>query len=227
MKRWINLSWPLDAQAPLYPGTPSVQINRERSISGGDSCNTSLVTLSSHAGTHVDSPRHFFDDGRSLDDYSPSELIFCRPLILDCPQQPGGVIGCAELAGIAIKPDIDLVLIRTGFQKHRKTDPVKYNSQNPCLSPEVSYWLRNEFPGLRALGVDCISVASPIHRALGRETHRALLQRREGGSEPLLIIEDMYLPEEYCRFDEVILYPLITGCDDGSPCAVIGRIAGD
>jgi kynurenine formamidase len=225
--RWVTLSWPLNERTPLYPGTPPVKIQIERSISGGDSCNTSVVTFSSHAGTHVDAPRHFFNDGRPLHDFSSDEFTFRHPLILECPQSLGGVIVSDDLDGISGNPDIDMVLIRTGFQKYRATNSEKYSTQNPCLSPEVATWLRNKFPELRAVGIDCISVASRMHRDLGRDTHYALLKQCEGDRKPLLIIEDMNLPDEYDRFDEVIICPLIVGCADGSPCIVLGRITGD
>ena len=37
--------------------------------------NTSKITLGSHAGTHMDSPRHFLPDGRTIDEIDVSEMI--------------------------------------------------------------------------------------------------------------------------------------------------------
>ena len=37
--------------------------------------NTSKLTFGSHAGTHMDSPRHFLDEGRTIDQIDVSELI--------------------------------------------------------------------------------------------------------------------------------------------------------
>lgn len=37
--------------------------------------NTSKLTFGSHAGTHMDSPRHFLQDGRTIDEIDVSEVI--------------------------------------------------------------------------------------------------------------------------------------------------------
>ena len=43
----------------------------------GDSSNVSTLHMSAHAGTHVDAPRHFFDDGAGADAL-PLEMLL-RP----------------------------------------------------------------------------------------------------------------------------------------------------
>lgn len=228
MNRWARLSWNIDEFSPLYPGTSPVRIQQCKSIVAGDSCNTSFISLSSHAGTHVDAPRHFFEEGRSIDDYTPDELSFRSPLVIECPQPPGGIIKITDLPELTTEMNnTDILLIKTGFQVYRARKPEMYRTQNPCLSLEVAIWLKNELPQLRALGFDCISIASVLHREVGREVHRVLLQSGEEGRHPILLIEDMCLPEEYCRFNEILVCPLPVQHGDGAPCVVLGLLAND
>ncbi len=46
-------------------------------IANGDSSNVSTLHMSAHTGTHVDAPRHFFDDGAGAEAL-PLELLIGR-----------------------------------------------------------------------------------------------------------------------------------------------------
>jgi len=83
--------------------------------------------------------------------------------------------------------------------------------------------LRKNLPKLKGFGIDCISVSSPLHRELGRETHRILFEESSGGVSPI-IIEDLLLPEAYRHFDEVMVAPLPVQNADGVPCMVLGIV---
>ncbi|SNB47006.1 cyclase family protein [Geobacter sp. DSM 9736] len=220
----ILLSWPIRPGMPAYPGTPPVVINNERSMANGDSCNTSIVTLSSHSGTHIDFPRHFDPRGNTLSDYSAVDFIFRSPLLVDCHKGPGEGITADDLAELRKHPETDLLLIRTCFQRFRDTAPEVYCSNGPWLTPGAAGWLRQEFCSLRALGIDCISVASPFKREEGRRTHRTLLATSV--KMPLLIIEDMCLPCECRKLKSVIVAPLLISGADGAPCTAFG-VTGD
>lgn len=223
MSHWIFLSWELHDNTPLYPGTRPVEIRPDRQIAAGDSCNTATLLTSNHAGTHLDTPRHFVADGQTLSDYAADDFVFSYPCLIDCPQAPGGIIGSEELAKKPIMATSDILLIRTGFQQYRTTQPEIYSQQGPCLSPEAALWLRSTFPAIRALGIDCISISSPLHREMGRAAHRALLEQRSDSGAPLLIIEDLRLPDDAGSLSELIVLPLRLQASDGAPCTVIGR----
>ena len=51
----------------VYPGNPPISITPQQAISQGAGANVSLVSFGSHTGTHVDAPKHFFDDGAGVD----------------------------------------------------------------------------------------------------------------------------------------------------------------
>ncbi|PKN76417.1 MAG: cyclase [Deltaproteobacteria bacterium HGW-Deltaproteobacteria-10] len=220
MKRYVRLSYAITEETPLYPGTQPTVIEQVRVIKKGDSCNTLFISLSNHAGTHVDAPRHFWDSGKSIDGYSANELIFRKPRIFDCPKGINEVIDLDDVRKLPDKQDTDLIIIKTGFSSFRENDQAAYCSQNPCLTPDAARWLKNNFPLLRAVGIDCISIASTARRDMGRETHRILLGEESG--KPLLILEDIFIPAESENLQEVIVAPLFIGDGDGAPCTVIG-----
>jgi arylformamidase len=51
----------------VYPGNPTISITLQQAISQGAGANVSRIDFGSHTGTHVDAPKHFFDDGAGVD----------------------------------------------------------------------------------------------------------------------------------------------------------------
>lgn len=64
--RVIDISVPLREGTPSYPGDPPFAKAVARSRALGDAAEVSRLTLSSHAGTHVDVPFHFIEGGADL-----------------------------------------------------------------------------------------------------------------------------------------------------------------
>ena len=112
--------------------------------------------------------------------------------------------------------DIELLLIKTGFGNYRGTD--RYTLTPPGLSSELASYFRQEFPVLRCVGMDLISVSSYSNREEGRKAHREFLNPKEG--QPILLIEDMKLDVDDV-FKKVIVAPLLIENADGAPCTVI------
>lgn len=219
MTKFIRLSYDISADAPLYPGTPKVKVVQCKSIRGGDSSNTFIVEMSNHAGSHVDGPKHFRENGRSIDKYMPEELIFKKPLIIDCPKSSSEPVKKEDVERSGYKSDADMVLLRTGFSRYRRTSPEKYSGQNPYLSPGAADYLKKRFKKMRALGIDCISIASKNHKEEGRMSHKILL-----GSPPALIVEDIYIPLSVRGFKEISVAPVFIKGIDSAPCTVTGKI---
>jgi len=224
MRHYIKLSYDIGINTPLYPDTPPVSIKSTKSIGKGDSCNTSVISFSNHTGTHIDMPKHFIDSGRTVCDYSMEELIFKRPHVVDCPKGAGEIIEIKDLTDSVVLVETDFLLIRTGFSRFRNADACVYSNENPCLSPHTAEWIRNNFPDVRAIGVDCISISSHAHRDLGKETHRMLLRTDGFKGRSVLIVEDLYIPFEINKLDELIVAPLFIESIDSAPCTVIGVV---
>ena len=51
----------------VFPGDPQPQNIRAQSIKNGDICNLTEIHMCAHNGTHMDSPYHFIDSGKTID----------------------------------------------------------------------------------------------------------------------------------------------------------------
>jgi len=93
-----------------------------------------------------------------------------------------------------------------------------YMRRGPCLSAEAAGYLR-KFSNLRALGIDTISISSPLLREVGREAHRLLLKGRS-----FLIVEDMDLLGKPVDYKRVVIAPLLVEEVDSAPCTILAEI---
>lgn len=221
---WIYLSHRLDQATPLYGGG-GVAIERIRRLDDGDTANASALRLPAHAGTHLDAPHHFDAEGKSLDDFPAGFWRCVRPWLIDCPAQPGEILGLARLGEAleAVPPETDLLLLRTGFEAWRDKDPQTYAARGPGLAPEIADWLRRRRQ-LKILGFDFISVSSFMHREAGRQAHRAFLCAHDSGSAPILLLEDMALARMPGLPAEVWVVPLRFERADGAPVTVLASV---
>jgi len=223
MTRYLLMSYRVDENAPLYPGTPPIEFKEVKAIKEGDSCNTFIARVSNHAGTHIDAPKHFFESGHAISRYPFKDLIFNDPVIIDCPKGKDEPIDAEGLLNCGPGKSPDILLIRTGFSKYRKNDMEVYSKENPYLLPQSAEYIRNKYPSVKAIGIDGISISSHKHKDIGKQAHRVLLDDGKDGSA-VLIIEDMYIPNNLTKLSELIVVPFLGGGLDSSPCAVIGAI---
>lgn len=210
------LSFPLSEQTPLYGGATGVIVEQKSRIGSGSSSNTQVWSFPNHSGTHIDAPRHFIEDGKTLTDYSASFWVFEQPQLLDIPCEQGTLITVEHVTGrIVGKPD--LLLLRTGFEQHRGER--LYWENNPGLGPDLGLFLREEYPSIRVVGLDAISVSRWQDRPTGRIAHRAFLGN-EGMGNPILLVEDMRLSACPSAIEKVVIAPLLVQDADGAPVTV-------
>jgi kynurenine formamidase len=174
--------------------------------------------MESHWGTHVDAPRHFFINGRSVADYPAVNWVFTSPKIIDIDLEASGILREGKWID-KIKESTDIILFRAGWSRFRKTD--KYMYDNPGIGPEVGLKLRRRFLNLRAVGIDWISISPYRNRELGRQTHKAFLDPG-GENGPVLLVEDMDLSGEMTGLQSLIILPLIISGIDSAPSTVLG-----
>src|SRR4029450_2095476 len=73
--KFLDVSVSLAAGIPAYPGNPEFELQPIKRIAQGGSSNVSKLVMGSHTGTHVDAPKHFFDDGVGVDALALDVLI--------------------------------------------------------------------------------------------------------------------------------------------------------
>jgi kynurenine formamidase len=81
-----DVSSPLYEGMPVYPGDPEFKCEE---IPAGDAV-ISKLSLSTHTGTHIDAPSHYFAGASGIDDISLERLI-CRVEVTEFPNFSGNV----------------------------------------------------------------------------------------------------------------------------------------
>jgi kynurenine formamidase len=173
--RVIDLTYPLTADFPLFPVYDPVRVAEKFTV-GKHGFAVNSWAFDEHSGTHVDAPAHF-GGAATVERIAPEELILPVAVIdvaervehdHDAMAMPDDVLGWERVHGSL--PDRCAVFVRTGWSS-RVHDPIAYlNSDEsgtmhaPGFSPDLTEFLKEERPGVRAIGLDTASLdigASP------------------------------------------------------------------
>lgn len=204
------------------PGdSEGIEVTQKKRIVEGDSCNTEVWKLPNHLGTHVDAPKHFFENGPSIEHYGAEFWTCSNVKIIHCSlRKPRWILP----KDIDSNTDTDCILIKTGFQKYRNEKI--YSNENTGLSPELAQWLRTKYLKLKFIGMDFISVSRYPDRERGREAHKDFLRPTPPGS-PILPIEDMDLSQikKGINIKSLMVFPLRVKGSSGGPATVVAHIS--
>ena len=189
----------------VLPGDPLPEFEETNSISRGDPYNLTSITLTTHTGTHIDVPKHFYDNGLTIDRLDLQNLMGAARIIEIRGRRP---ITRADLEPHAIRPK-EIILLKTDNSSLVTKDA--FDPGFTYLALDAAQYLAEV--GIRTLGFDYLSIEDVESQAL--EVHRTLLGRN------IVIIEglDMSLvgPGEF----QMIALPLRIRDGNGSPARVI------
>lgn len=215
----IYLSYLVTNSLPTYGELETkIQIESRKSISNGDSSNSYFFGMENHWGTHIDAPKHFFENGREISDYPAETWVFESPQVISVEVKDDKLIRKEQIESV-IKPETDFLILNTGFHKLRGTQD--YSFANPGLHSELGIYLRNHFPKLRAVGIDSISISSRLNREEGRRAHQTFLSPDQKGA-PIFLVEDMDLSSVRNGLRRIILLPFRIQSIDSAPCTILG-----
>jgi arylformamidase len=204
-KKFLDITLELGPSTVTFPGDPPVQIFHPCQLSKGDPCNLSVLTLSSHAGTHVDPPRHFYEHGLGVDQL-PLEHFIGPARVLEIPDKQ--VITPEELLPFDIKKN-EIILLKTRNSLLIK-QPV-FSRDFAYLSPEAGQYLAEI--GILTLGFDYFSCEA--YSSQEYEVHHALL------GEGIVIIEGLVLTDVPPGSYTLVALPLKIKEGNGSPVRAI------
>ncbi len=203
----IDVTVPLDSQLPTYPGNTPFTIEAIKRLARGDSSNVSTLHLSAHTGTHVDAPKHFFDDAPGPE-AMPLELLCGRVRVIDVRARHG--IGPRELAAVDLSEDVR-VLIKT--RNSQLWSSPEFHTDYVGLTEDGARHLVDN--GVKVLGVDYLSVEE--FKKPGAPAHHVLL----GGGT--IVIEGLDLRAVDAGVYEMFCLPLRVVGADGAPARVVLR----
>jgi len=216
---WIDLTWPLSPTVPRIASFPPPRIARIAAIPDRP-LNITELQMIVHTGTHVDSPRHFYNDGPAFQDI-PLERLMGAGVVwrMDLPLY--GLIEPADLE--RMRPRLapgDILAIDTGAAARAGTPDY---DRHASLSVAAAEWLVRQQVKLVAVDMPTPDVALdrrpagfiwPVHRALLRFGVLIAEQVTNLGSLAGGRAEFMFCPLN------------IVDCD-GAPARVLARAVAD
>lgn len=208
----IDLTYPMTAGMPVYPGTPPPKIQSIARFADNGFRERQL-TFCSHTGTHMDAPSHLLKGGKTLDQF-PIDHFCGTGMCIDT----GSASGPIEWTSLQCYQDelsrCDFVLLRTGWGKYWGTS--RYFQGYPVLSDAAA--MRLAECNLKGVGFDTLSVDK--EDTVDYPVHRILLE-----NDTLIIENVAYLDRLPAgRFDRIYCLPLHLAESDGAPARVVAYI---
>ena len=164
-----DISVSLGDESIDFPGDTPYQRKMVQTLEDGDECNLSEITMSAHAGTHMDAPSHFFSEGKTIDRFPVEKFILSAVVV---HVQNRGSIEPEALEDVTVLPG-DAILFKTGNSTEGRIENGVFEEDFVYLSEKGADWCLQKRVGL--VGIDYISIekygskASPVHRKiLGR-----------------------------------------------------------
>src|SRR5690349_2418864 len=161
----IDVSVPLDANLPTYPNNTPFSLEPIKRIARGDSSNVSTLHMSAHSGTHVDAPRHFFDDGPGAEALA-LEMLIGRARVIEVTTRKA--ITADDLSRFDFSEDVR-VLIKTS--NSRLWGSPEFHTDFVGVAESGAKFLVEH--GIKVVGVDYLTVEE--FRKPGAPAHHALL----------------------------------------------------
>lgn len=206
MPRIWDISPPVDATSPVFPGDTPYQQHWSATLGPGCPVNVSAITLSPHVGAHADAPLHYSPDGVAVGalDLAPF-LGRCRVVhAMGC----GPLVQWADLAH-ALQALPPRLLVRT----YPQAPLTRFDSALCALAPDVVDRLADL--GVLLVGIDTASIDPADSKAL--PSHQVI--RRRG----LRVLENLVLDAVPEGDYELIALPLKLMTADASPVRAVLR----
>ena len=205
MKKLWDISPPIAADSPLFPGDTAYSQQWTATIAPGCPVNLSAITMSPHIGAHADAPLHYGAGAATIGQVSLDPYLGpCRVI---------HAIGCGPL----VRPEhlahaaTDLpprVLVRTCIKA-----PTQWSPEFSAFAPETIAWLAAM--NVRLVGIDSQSVDPADSKTL--DSHHLLLHH------DLRVLENLVLDDVPAGDYELIALPLKLMTADASPVRAVLR----
>jgi kynurenine formamidase len=213
--RIYDLSQPLNQEVSFWPYYPPFEVKYiKRKAEHG--VNAQYIQTSNHMGTHLDAPRHFVTNGRTIDEIPVDWL--CGPgAIVDLRDEMGDLaVYTPQMIEkrVEVKQG-DLLILHTGWHRYSQfgaePDEERYIHMHPGAHPDMVPWLLEK--KIHIWCVDAISTDHPMDLPIGRflgkgsfghcDRVRKLAEEKFGGAEEV----DRLFPEEDYQLTHNKLFP--------------------
>jgi arylformamidase len=203
----IDVSVPIDTSLATYPGNTPFTLEPIKRIAQGGSSNVSSLHMSAHTGTHVDAPRHFFDNGTGTEAL-PLEMLCGRTRVVEVTTRKS--IEAADLSGIDLAEDVRLLL--KSVNSRLWGSPI-FHPDYVGITESGARYLVDQ--GIKVVGVDYLSVEE--FKKAGAPAHHILL------GAGTIVIEGLNLRDVEPGIYDMMCLPLKIVGSDGAPARVVLR----
>lgn len=179
----------------VFPGDPSPERRQMMSISKGDIVNLTGLSMCAHNGTHVDSPYHFYKDGKTIDQISLEK--FC------------GWCFVADVEGVLSSVDAQNVLTNATQNGEKCAKKILLKGKT-VVSEEAAKVFAEA--GIDLIGNESQTVGPENAPA---KVHYTLLEKE------VVLLEGIRLEQVPQGVYFLNAAPLNLGASDGSPCRAI------
>ncbi len=208
MKRMYDITLTVKPDMPVWPGDPTVLLERFSRIESGSDTNVSRLSMGVHTGTHLDAPIHYYQGERGVDEL-PLEVLIGPARVVQLPDSVDliteDIIQAAGISGVVTR-----LLFKTRNSKHWTQKVQVFHKDFVGISADGAEALVEM--GIRLVGVDYLSVA-PYHTPI--ETHRILL------GAGIIVLEGLNLSQVPAGDYELIALPAKLGGCDGAPVRAV------
>ena len=211
MQRLWDISPPVNARSPVFPGDTRYSQVWGATISPTCPVNVSAITLSPHTGAHADAPLHYEAGAQTIGEV-PLEP-FLGPCRVIHAIGVGPLVQLAHLAHAMSPPLPARVLVRT----YAKAPIDAFDNDCAAFAPATLEALADL--GVELVGIDTASVDPASSKTL--DSHQVL--RRRG----LRVLENLVLDEVPEGDYELIAQPLKLTSADASPVRAVLRPLAD
>jgi len=203
-----DISLTVTPDLPVWPGDPAIELGRVSKMEEGANNNVSHLSLSVHAGTHVDAPFHFIADGKTIESLDLETLVGPAQVI----ELPSGcrLVTAKELRKAGIAEGVERVLLKTRNSEYWKEAGLPFQKDFTALSPDGAAYLLER--RIKLVGIDYFSIA-PFKDSI--PTHRTLL------GQEIVVLEGVDLSAVPAGHYQLCCLPLKLGGSDGAPARAI------
>jgi arylformamidase len=199
----IDITVPLCQGMDVWEGDPPYESNQVFTIPK-DGYNVSQLSLSSHAGSHIDAPYHYFEDGLSIDNI-PLDVLMGECQVISIPD--------SELVDRRITAESigsRLVGTRILLKTSNSESPGRFAKDAVAISLEAAELIVSR--GVKLIGVDGLSVENATGDG---SVHKELL------SHNCVVVETLDLSKVDVGCYELICLPMKVIGGDAAPVRAI------
>lgn len=200
-----DLSHTIRANMAVWPGDTPFSRTHTAKMDEGDAYNSSAVTLSLHAGTHLDAPGHYLPGGCTVDNLDLSVLVGPAELVTVSPGAASGITAADLEKCLSARPR------RLLLRANPPTDLTEFPYSFVPLTGGAAEAIIAA--GVQLLGIDSPSVdpfgspTLPVHQALGKSG--------------VIIVENLRFHDIPDGRYTLVALPLKIESGDGSPVRAV------